>query len=685
VIWLVFSPEGGWAADSAREKVLASGDQAQIVAVLAETTGSDIESLKWRARAMAALSRHVEAADAWRRAAELDPADRDAFRGLVFSLADLGASGRALELAKQHWDWFQSDAQLRLAGDLAAAKIRWMDLPPGPGESPHAAFDWASAALESALGKPWTDLDGANEQEARIGRDRLVALEKAHRHGEALDWSRDLKRAGVKLDPHAQAALGGALAGVERPAAAARQFGPAVKELPWDIETGMGYFYALSDAGRYRRAATHLAEHTERQAHWRGGSFLGEYLANQAPIEADVAAGVGKAWAGDPRAALEWLGDLKEIAPASADLHLGLAEVELVRGRPRTAMIEARRALALEPVSVSAQSVALECRIETGDWDGIGAEFDRLRAAHLLDDDLDAAWSVWRWETAPTIEWEVTHSRSDGVESPGKETIFRGSVRSAGFGPDQRLSLSVGETSEWAFFPEGDAEEHRAGALLRAVLGDQIWRVGGGAVERGGFFGSLDWEWQATDALAFTALGELDSLEAPLRGRRAGVTADRIGVGGECSWFEQGGLSWSASRLSFSDTNVRHEIGLDATYRVWQAPGWECLAGLGAHASWGKEIADAAYFNPESDFSPEAAVTLRHRWRGNVTHEATVFGGVYQQDGFTDLGFGGVRYQLEWEIRRRARLFAAGEWLTHPYDGAREEAREGRLGMTWRF
>lgn len=685
IAWVFLAKAKVWAADPAREAILAGGDLARIAAVLGKTTGGDMESLKWRARAHAALSQRVEAADAWRRAVALDAGDRDAFRGLVFSLADLGASGRALELANRHWDWFQPDAQLRLSGDLAAAKIRWMDLPPGPGESPESAFVEADTALDSALGKPWSDLNGGNEQEVRIGRDRLTALEKSGRHEEALEWGRELRQAGVDLNPHAQVALGGALAGVERPAAAARLFGPAIKELPWDIEAGMGYFYALSDAGRYRRAARHLSEHAERQAHWRGGSFLGAYLANQAPIEADVAAGVGRAWAGDPQAALEWLGAMTEIAPAAADLHVGLAEVELVRGRPRVAMVEARRALGLEPVSVSAQAVAMECRIETGDWGGIGAQFDRLRLTHPQDSDLGAAWNLWRWETAPLVEWEVSHGRSDGVESPGKETIFKGSVRSAGFGPDQRLSLSVSENSEWAFFPEGDAEEHRAGASLRAVVGDQIWRVSGGAVERGGFFGSLDWEWEAGDALAFNIGAEIDSLEAPLRGRRAGVTADRLAVGGEWSWFEHGGLSWSASRLLFDDSNVRQEIGFDAERRIWHSPGWECLAGVGAHASWGREIDDVAYFNPEWDFSPEAALILRQRWRDNVTHEAAVFGGVYLQDDFADLGFGGVRYQLEWEIRKRARLFAAAEWLSHPYDGAREEAREGRLGMTWRF
>lgn len=560
-----------------------------------------------------------------------------------------------------------------------------MDLQRPSSEAPDTAFTRAEAELVAALGKPWSEIDGDDDQEAAIGKSRLTVLASAHRFDDALAWSRALKRSGVDWDAQSNASRGAVLSGTERPAAAARLFGPSVEALPWDIGIGIDCFYALGDAGRYQEAAEHIAAHTNRQAFWTGNSLPGEYLANQAHLEGDIAAALGESWAGDPVGGLEKLRTFAEIAPSSADIRLGIAEIECSRGRPRAALAEVNRALGLEPQSISARTKRLEYRIETGDWQGIDHEIESLRDTEPYDYEVLSAWANWKWETAPQIEFEVTHNRSDAVESPGKETQLSGKVRSDGFGPDRRYSLAVAENSEWATFPEGDAEEHRVGAQLRAVNGNQVWLVAGGAVERGGFHGSIDWEWRPSDAFEWTARGESDSLEAPLRARRAGVTADLISLEGNWSWFERGGLYWSTSRLSFSDSNVRQEVEASADWRIWHGAGWELFAGAGFHASRGRDLPDAVYFNPESDFSPETALKVRHRLRGNATLEAAVFGGIYSQEGFAGLGYGGARYQLDWELRRRARLFVAGEWLTHPYDGERENSAEGQLGVSWRF
>jgi biofilm PGA synthesis protein PgaA len=672
-------------ADEGSHGLLESEDREKVIAKLEESAAHDSVDWKRRARAHGALGQSLEAAADWQRAAKLDASDQEAFRGWVFALSDLKAFTRASEVAHRHWDWFDENEQKRLSGDLAAATVRWMDLSLGPGERTEMVSDRAESALALALGKPWSALKGDDPQDARIGQDRLLALAKAHRNAEAIAWAHDLERAGVTLEPYAQAALAAALAEREHSRAAARQFDPAVKALPWDIETGMGYFYALGDAGRYGAARDHLEGHRERQAFWAGNFYLGETTANQPRIEADVAKGLLRSWSGDPAEARVWLGEFSETAPSSSDLHVGLAEVALETGQPRAALREARWATGLEPQSASGQALVLQSRLETGDWDGIDNSFQHLTAEFPYDADVRSAWSQWRWETAPEVDWEVKHGRSDGVESPGRETIVRGRIRSSAFGPNRRLSTAVVETSELAKFPEGDAEEHRLGMAFRAVTGEQVWQFDGGAVDQGGFYGNLGWEWRPSDALEWNVQGELDSLEAPLRGRRAGVQADRLSLGGGWSWFEKGGLTWSVSRLAFNDSNLRREIGLDGVYRLWHGGGLESFAGAGLHASWSREVPEAVYFNPSADFSPEAMLTLRHRLRGNVTHEATAFGGVYAQEGFSNLGYGGVRYEMEWEILQRARLFLGGEWLTHPYDGARENSTEGQVGLKWRF
>jgi len=652
---------------------------------IAKLPNPDLGVWQWRARAHAALDQPIEALAAWKHVAELDPADRDAFRAVVFGLSDLGASQRAYDLAQRHWDWFEPEAQRRLAGTQAAALVRHLDLPPPPREAPQQSAQQVLKHLDEVLGKPWTQLNYGDDQETRLAADRLAALSKTFRHQEAIAWGRTLERAGVNLPPYARAALGNSFLTLGMPGHALPHLERAVREDPFSVAAGMALYYAQLGTGRFRQAESHLAAHISRQAYWKGDDFLGEVTANTARVEADVAHGLGLALARDPQAGLEHLRSLAKVAPALADVRLGFAEVELNRGRPRAALTEALQARSLEPDLVSADAAIVRARIATGAWKGLGSKLSDLLAQHPYDTDVDLARRAWRQETAPQLEMEVMHGRSSAVQSPGQDTVWTTRYRSPGLGPDQRLSVELEQIAEWATFPEGDANERRTGATFRQVFENHIVEVEAGAVDGGSLFGGTAWTWQPTDAWQFTAEAAMDSIEATVRARRGGTTADRYAIGGQWSWFEEGEFNWSFAWLSFSDGNDRVEGSADARRRIWHAPGLELFAGAGIFASRGEDQPDAFYFNPSSDLSPELNLSLRQQVRGDLSQEATMFSGAYIQEGFSTLGYGGLRYRLEWDVLQSSQLFAQADWVNQPYDGNRERSREIRFGFNHLF
>jgi tetratricopeptide (TPR) repeat protein len=513
----------------------------------------------------------------------------------------------------------------------------------------------------------------------------LVALNNMARFREAIAFAKTMQEAGVELPGYAQAALGNSLASLNRPGQSLPYLRKAVQENPFDVAAGMQLYYSLIDAGKYREADQHLTEHITRQAYWKGDDFIGETLANEARIQADCARAVGLALGLDPKGAERRLSTLADVAPGSSDLRIAFAEVELIRGRPRAALEEAHQSLALEPEMSSAQAAVLRARTETGDWKGLPAELSRLQERYPFDADVRTASRTWRNETAPRLEMEVTHSRSTAVQSPGKDTVWHSTYRAPGIGEDQDLVMLLEQVSEWGTFPEGDANERRTGATLQKVQKNNRFGLNAGAVDGGTFFGGAFWEWQPLDDWQFEVRAERNSLEAPVRARRGGTTADYYSIGGQKSWFEEGELSWALSWLSYSDGNDQLQVQTDGRRRVWFTPGWELFAGAGLSASRGEAAPDVVYYNPSADLAPEVSMTLHQQIRGDLSQEAKATLGAYFQEGFGPRGFGGLSYRFEWSILQTGSLFAQAQWTTQPFDGTPERSRELQFGFTLLF
>jgi len=207
--------------------------------------------------------------------------------------------------------------------------------------------------------------------------------------------------------------------------------------------------------------------------------------------------------------------------------------------------------------------------------------------------------------------------------------------------------------------PTSGAVARRSGRSLKITSSKPV----PACVDGGSLFGSLGWDWQPNDAIHFTAQAEFNSLQAPVRARRAGTTADRYAIGGQKSWFEDGELNWEVAWLSLPMEMNGSKRESMAANGSGTATGGRSSPGAGCPPRTTKTFHRRSDCNPSADLSAELLLAVRQQIRSDLSQEATIYGGSYLQEGVDAHRFNGLRYRLESEILRSSQIFAQAEWV----------------------
>lgn len=613
-------------------------------------------------------------------ALELDPAHREAQRQRIFALADLGAAGRALDLALEQPGLLGQAELQRLQLERAAQLVRWAALAPEDRIERHADLAAAFGLLDELRAAP--DLPLALAQRAEF--DRIGALRVAGRMDEVI-------AAFAALEGEAPAfvrqAAADAYLATRRPERAAELYRQALQAEPGLGEAEFGLVYALVESERYEEAIA-LAD---RMAAARP-AWLGEQPGqgpNWERLRVDLLAAMIRAYANQPAAAQARLEALALDAPASAQVQRELATVYRWRGWPERALEQVELARAYEPEVLGgrlehALTLAALERFETAD-----AAFDALAAEYPGQPAVARELERWRDRERWWLSAEAGYGESDGFADFGsRERSFRTRVAA----PRHEHWWQPYGFQDWVSgrYPEGERTWRRAGFGLdwrrerrRAYL--EVSRSLSGDPEVG-LTGGYDWH--LDDHWSFAARYESFSLDAPLRARAEGLSGCKAEVAARWQAHESLDARASFSRLALSDGNVRLGLSLSSEHRL-RADAHHVTSGRGELYLSRASETGGLYFNPSRD--AYLGYGVRHDWLTwrdydrSFTQRFAVTPGLYWQEGFGAGFTGALRYEHLWQLERKWRLRYGAGWASRVYDGGRERQWDVVLALEGYF
>lgn len=684
------------------------------------------------------LGEHLEAAEAYHRVLELEPAPdreslRQAFRLRVLSLADLGAIGASRDLARRGEDHFSGALTAadrhRLRGDLAAQRVRWGGLPPEDAAAPpaqrHAATDRAIEMLQENLARIEESLKGLDtgSEEAvdvllaarrRALYDLVIALrdrvrmEQTAALVERLAGETPKGREGL---PHwVLEAEADALLYLRRPEEAAEGYRRVLEERPQHFEARLGLFYAHVESENFPAAlalidatarsepvwsGTKAEEDTGEQDAVRGARDSEGRRPNGRRLRADLSAALGRAFYGAPAEAQRFLEPAVARAPRNTGLRQGLATVYRWRGWPRRALAETGLVLALEPHRLGARLGRVAAGMELGHFAAAGEEITELARLYPDNQHVRRAARDWRLATG----WEAYLDASDGSSSGqalgSTDRTVDFFLHSPTLGREERLRPFLHATSAEATFPAGEAEYQRLGLGL-AWRGAGGWRLTAEAHRRFDDAGDREADPGLTlgahvplsDRWSLGARVESQSTGVPLQARRAGIDGQAASLSARYAPNDLGSASLALTRLEMGDGNVR-ESALLTTDRRWVTrPRYRLGTELELFASTNSRRG-APYYNPSEDRTAHLSAVQEYlhwrRYERSLTHRLVLGGGVYHQEGFGSSDVWTARYEHDWSLSAGYGLRYGFGWSSRVYDGDREDRTWIYLTSLWRF
>ncbi len=147
--------------------------------------------------------------------------------------------------------------------------------------------------------------------------------------------------------------------------------------------------------------------------------------------------------------------------------------------------------------------------------------------------------------------------------------------------------------------------------------------------------------------------------------------------------------SWAASvsRYDFSDTNRRSTLFTSLGYAYELQPRREQRVFLELYQS-DNTLANTVYFNPSRDQSVSVLhktdFILATRFHRHVDH-LYLSAGIYDQQGFTNHGIWGVRYEQDYDFTERTALTVGAGYGRRVYDGAGEFETSLNAAFRWLF
>jgi biofilm PGA synthesis protein PgaA len=636
------------------------------------------------AEALRARREYAQALLAYDRILVLEPANREAQRNRIFTVAQLGAPHRAVELAEQSPGLLTDAEFAQLRGDRAAVAARWGM---AADQNAPARFAATDAALEQNA-QLLSATEGA--QKRRLQLDRVVLLRNRYRMREAVDLYDEVVAEAGDIPSYVQVAAADACLYLEKPERARDLYKAAIAAGSADIGAQLGLFYAYNDTEEHQ-AAMEQIERVVRETPTRVRAYSRLTEGDNPDYASAVAtAGAARGYQDRLNEAQIQLEAFRNQAPWNMEGRERLAGVYSARGWPRRAELEYQWILAAETRNRAARVGRAHMQRERRDWRPAQSEALALDLEYPEDRQVQRVATLWRIHEMRELRIEAGTGDSSGSAGPlgSREHQVESWLYSSPVRYDWRAFLHHYDAQ--ATFPDGRGHWRRIGAGAEYRLRD--WRAsaevstGYGGDEGIGL--TLAGDWSMDDYWNFEAETETSTRAIPLQARNAGVDGKSLRLGATYRISESRRFTAGVQAIDFSDGNNREILSATAFQRLYSGPVYKLDTILGLYTSR-NSLANANYFNPESDVGVDFTLVGEQRlWRRydrSFVHRAYLMLGSYQQTNFGTGATGGIRYEHEWSLDDRLTVLYGAQRTFHPYDGVREYMNWYNVMLNWRF
>ncbi|MGO4703752.1 poly-beta-1,6 N-acetyl-D-glucosamine export porin PgaA [Dyella sp. 2RAB6] len=610
------------------------------------------------------------------------PADADALRLRVALLAELGAAGRALELAQQLPTPLPEAELARLEADAAAHQTRWAQAMPADTRHPYVEAD---RALDAPNAAPADD--------AIAAADRLIALARASRSADAVAAYRTLRRRGSTLPAYADAPVADALLQQRQPeqavplyeAASHARPGPYPEE---EADPRIGLAHAYLEAGRHRQAQQWIDGVAAGEPAWLPSPGSVRPRANPHKLEADLAAAQVRQQTWLYREAAQRLQALRAEGPTNASVWNQLAELERARGWPRQAEDTLMSAASLDPDDSSIRLGAIDTWRELGDFPRVEPALREVEAVVPRDNQVQLTRQSWERQRGWQFELEHDRGRGGSPNFGDADHETQATLQSPLL--DDRWRIYGITRLAAANLPEGHTQRERLGLGLRGYARGleayvQALPAVGSATRRTAIEAGLRWlpndHW--TYGLDWSNTGDTD---VPLRAHYYGITAHALDTSVQWRASELSTIKLNANAARYSDGNRRYGWEAAWTQRAYTAPWFAVDGGLQAGATRNSR-SDVPYYSPSC--ARWVAVTgrlenlLHERYERSWRQQLDLSFGSYDECRYGSGWMASAHYGQRWAPRGGLAFGWGLGWNSQPYDGKRDNRVMLDLTLHW--
>jgi biofilm PGA synthesis protein PgaA len=636
------------------------------------------------AEALRAQHEDAQALRAYQRILELDPADREARRNEILTVARLGAPHRAVELAEKSPGLLSDEELASIKSDRAVATARWGLAGDRNAPGRFAATDAALAENEQLLAK-------ATEPERRRLRfDRVTLLRDRVRMQEAADYYEKVAADYPDVPAYVKTAAADAYLYLEKPERARDLYKAAIAGGDTGPAAETGLFYAYNDAEQHKLALEQI-DRAVAKTPTKVRAYSPRTEADNpdyASLSSTSAAARG--YQENYDVAQSRLEAMRDLAPWNLEAREKLAALYSARGWPRLSEQEYQWILGAQPRDRTARVGNADMLRELRDWRPAERETLALVQEYPEDKQVQRVGRLWDIHQMRELRVEAGTGTSSGSAGPlgGHEHQIESWLYSAPYKYDWRGFLHQYDAS--ATFDGGKGVRRRIGAGAEYRVRD--WRasaeVSAGYNDSSDVGLTLAGDWWLNDYWNFEAEGETTTNDIPLRGRVDGVRGKSLKLGATYRVSESRRFGIGVQGIDFSDGNERETLSASAFQRFVSGPVFK-LDGLLNLSTSHNSLDNAAYFNPKSDFGADVTVIGEQRlWRRydrSFVHRLYLSAGIYQQENFGTGPTRGIRYEHEWSFDDRLSLLYGAQRTLHPYDGQGEYANYYNLVLDWKF
>jgi biofilm PGA synthesis protein PgaA len=620
------------------------------------------------------------------------PDNRAALHDKILTLARLGTPQLAIEIADRHPGVLSDAERDSVAADRTAHQIRWgaIAADSGRGTARFATLDLALADSEAAAALALDPQAPLGRVERQRALDRISALRERYRMRDAVALYEAMAARPEPLPAYARSAAASAYLYLERPEMARDLYRQTLLGNPDDLESRIGLFYALAENEEHDAALAVIEQVGDRTPLWIDAWSPQTVRENPAYLRALSARAMAPLLANRPGEAEQRLHQLVDSAPFNSDTRTDYASSMRARGWPRRAEQELRWLLAVDPEHSGALGERTGALLEMNDFANARAALATAQAVSAEDGRVVRAARQWQVHDLRELIVDGNFGRSGGGPTGNRDYSLDTHLFSAPLAENYRAYVHT--YTAQARFDAGNGQRKRVGAGVE--YRSPLITATGELAHEGG-----QEKTAASATLAFTPddfwtlRGEYEQSanQTPLQASLAGIDARRLAS--EAIWRanESRAAAVSYDNMAFDDGNRRDIVQARWTERVVAGPVYKMELTGAVYASRNSRgsLADSAYFNPSSDFSPTLEVANEwlqwRRYTRAFRHRLVLAAGSYRQQGFAAGAVYDLRYEHEWEADDRITLrYGIGRNL-HPYDGVVSARNYGYFYLNGKF